>query len=401
MLYSDWVGELKKLFDENLLNPRTNWIHLDQEGESPFFQAPFFENFSYAYLLLQTHQKELVQEAFERIDRLTHFFVLEKGFSLNIGDYNQTISRSKLRLIAFLLEKIQSEYGRFNSEENRARIQFVFNHLTQLVEPLPIPNDAKSLDYWGEFLILTDPKEESFLDFDLETRTFRGKPGIEKIRKNKAEMTVFHLLAEFCYQVLNLKMVPKSLFGYLPLLDPKFLSKTYLKKPYQKIFQKKEKMLDLFIDPNRSILIESAHPISWTPKSSNRGTLRVQYPEEKLDERETIEELKIYFTKDEDLCPLIKEKKATLFSLDQGVTITNSDRTIWLNCQFFSKKGQFWGQKRFGNRPHQKEKEIAYDQIIGIRTAQREPNAELILELHYEFSTESIKEGLSTAIPMA
>jgi hypothetical protein len=395
--YPIFVEQVKERF-EKLLNPKTFWIHFDGDQEEIHYRIPTVENLSYVLILLHSHSKECVQNGFDRLSRLLNFFVSGHGFSETLHDYPEVKSFNEQILLLAILKRIHDQYGKYLKDELAEKLERIVQELFVLFDQKTTNEvqrkkwqallnqktgvtefTAKDL---GEYLLYSTVPEDAFLLYDEWTGTL-AKGTVEKRVGFQEEMTPFHLLAQFCAKKLNCKQVPSSLLRYLPLFDAGLLQRSFQKRGTVSAVIQKGQGLQINFPFDYSIYFHSSHPISVQEKEEG-FVLLIEYPEEPLDEKESIIETQIFCTKKEEFTIRADQKKVTTFPLEDLVTITDSANRIVASFSSEAIGGSFLGTISFGNRPLQKLKGyVPYDQIIGFRTVQRGKNAQLKIDFTF------------------
>lgn len=399
MDYPSFCQQVKERY-EKLLNPKTFWIHFDHDEEKFHFKIPTAENLGYVLALLNCHDKESVQNAFERLKRIFCFYVYDVGFPEFLHDFPEVKSFSEQLFIYLILKRIKSFYYKFMKEDLQIKIDQILDNLEKIFDRA-LPNktlkskyqafkeeiycvEEFSLKDFGDYLFIREPKEDSFLSFDPWTLTVSQKWGLQKRVGNAEEMTSFHLIALFCLKLFDEKLIPNSLIRYLPLLESKWCNCSYQQNLSNHSNVQLGNGLQINFPKNYSIGIFSNHRIEV--KNNDSGFIVTTfYPDEALDEKESLVEMQVFCSNSKEFNLLADQKKVTTFPLTDEVQIIDSKDTQIAKISFEAQGGVFLGTISFGNRPTQKLKTFTpYDKIIGIRTVTRKENARLTMNFEYD-----------------
>lgn len=413
--FPSFVEEAKQCFLK-LYNEKTFWIHFDGLSADIHYKIPVVENFSYCLILLLTHHKDDVEEAFERLDQLLSYYVQGIGFPETLHDFPKVKSHHDQLIILKILKLIQEKYLKFADSQLNDKLLNTLDDLEKTIrgfEGSHVKKKALAFDHQtldlssfsshdlGEFLLIKEVDQDSLKWYDIHTQASFGLKEFHDVYESKGCKTAYHLLAEFCLKSLDVKKTPLNLLRYLPLLQPKFWDHPYDLLNHQKALIKKDQSVTIIFKNDLSLSIESLHPIVFEDLDG-RLIIKVQYPEDRLDEKESLLETKIFFSKNPSWSAFINRKKQTTFSLDHEVAIIDDKSHEVLSLSFKTSNGVFLGTLGFGNRKLQKKKTFtAYDQLIGIRTVTRDGHANLEIVLDYDSAWEPKRDGLSVASPMA
>lgn len=404
--YSIFIQKAKERFD-NLLNSKTFWIHFDHDDEIHHFRIPTIENLSYVLVLLHSHSKECVQNAFDRLTRLLKFYVKDVGFPEALHDFPEVKSFHDQILILAILKKIEEMYGKYLKEDLHDHLTQVIGNLTSILGA-KITNASQKIKFdgllkintnsfnlnnrdYGEYSMFYGPSEDSFSQFDYWTNTIQRNFGIEKRNGIFEEMGPFHVISLFVRGRLDLSSLPASLLRYVPLLDPKWLTSHFNFTSNHVATLQQSEHIQLNFPWGYSIYFSSSHLIKFQQKT-NGFVLDIEYPADVLDEKESLAETQIFITKAKEFNILAGHEKVTTFQLEEVVKIIDSSSQEIANITFEATGGKFMGTVSFGNRPTQKKKTFEpFDQIIGVRTVVRNPHSHLKIEFNYNPSWSSKK----------
>ena len=413
--FPSFIEAAKERFSK-LYNDRTFWIHYDGPGQELHYKIPTVENFSYSLLLLLTHHKDDVEEAFERLSKLLSYYVEGYGFPETLHDLPNVKSHHDQLIILKILKLIQEKYLKFAPLHFSKKFLIVLEDLektARLFEGVSVrkkmaafSHEAISFEQFhshdvGEYLLFSDVDENSLKWYHLHTQAILNPNEPHTVYESQGWFNCYQLLSQFCLKTLIVKKVPSHLLRYLPLLQAKFWDHNFKLSDHSMPLIKTDQQLTLIFKNDLTLTIESDHPMTFC-QEIGRIKITIDYPSEKLDEKESFCETKIFFSKSKSWHPKINGKKQTTFSLDHPVTIEDDKSHPVIRMQMNAENGVFLGTLAFGNRSRQKKKTYeAFDQMIGIRTVTRNSYAKIIIDLDYDSAWEPNKEGLSSAIPIA
>ena len=398
MEYPIFIENIKDRF-EKLLNPKTHWIHFDGEEGVVNFKIPMLENLSYVLTLLHSHKKECVQVAFERLERLLKFYVPKEGFPDNLHDFPEVKNHNKQILILFILMRLEKQYGKYCKDELLAVLQNTlddfkealskklknsihlqkFNAITEKSEDFSF----SSIEDYAEFLLIKGPSIDSLRYYDLWTNTICDH-SIQKRDGFSEEYTLYHFLADFCLDNLDKKIIPFSLLYAAPLFMQEWKMQNYGIVEKRQTIVQKNSGIQINFPNDYSLYIHTDHMMEIEEKDGVFN-IDISYPNESLDERESLIETEIFCTKKPQFQIFADEQKVTTFSLDDKVVIKDKRNHIIGNIEIKSDRGCFLGTMYFGNRPNQKKKGFeTFDQVIGVRTVHRKENAKIKICIHWD-----------------
>lgn len=398
--YPTFIEQTKQRF-ETLLNPKTFWIHFDGDEEKNHYRILTIENLSYVLVLLHSHHKEAVQQAFDRLKALLNFYVFKVGFCETLHDFPQVKSFSDQLLILAILKKIYEKYGKYAKEELQEHLHQVIEDLSfSLKEKITHPHHIKK---WkaihqeefdikgmqaseiGQMYLFFGVDENVLKFFDPWTSTFYNPDTIQKRERMKEVLTPYHLLALFLMHQLEVEKVPNSLLRYLPLFDQEDLKVAYPISHFKKALVEIDRQIQVKFPHDYSIYISSLFDISIEKQEEGLFILSIDYGEEPLDEKETICETEIFFSKKESFNLLAGEKKVTTFSIDEKVRILDKNQNQIGSISIEGEQGTFMGTIYFGNRPNQKIKTFEpFDRVLGIRTVKRKEKGKIKIFFRFD-----------------
>ncbi len=414
--YPSFIESAKERF-ELLLNPKTFWIHFDGDEEDLHYKIPTIENLSYLFLLIHSHHKECIQKAFERLQKLLHFYVERVGFPENLHDFPTVKSFNEQIFILLILKRLHEKYGKYFKLDLLEKLQFVITDLHQILEDKisnPV-HQAKFVSFYhkfestelfstkdlGEALLISGLEANDLIFYHKKSQTVTRNKFIEKRVGHYEEITPYHLIAQFYLKTLDVKAIPNSQLRYLPLLDPKWLEMELKFNESCNAPLQIGSGFTLKYPHHYSIQFETLYSAIFQ-EEKNLIEICVDYPKEESDDKESLIETQLFFTKDSAFNLAIGDKKRTAFYLDETVFLTDNKGIQIAKIQFESQGGVFMGTFSFGNRSNQKKKSFTpYDQVIGIRTVKRGPHAKLKIKIDYSPSWDKDNSLLSIATPIA
>ena len=396
--YPTFIESSKERF-ELLLNSKTFWIHFDGDEDEHHYKIPTIENLSYLFILLHSHHKECVNQSFERLQKLLCFYVDGMGFPEHLHDFPTVKSFNDQIFILLLLKRIDEKYGKYFKEDLTSRLRFVLADLESILkEKITNPiqrakfssfenkfeNDSIfSTKDLGEALLISGLDSLDLKHYHVKTQTVKRALFVEKRVGSIEEMSPYHLIAEFCLKRLNVKKIPNSMLRYLPLLESKWLDQTFEMDQSDASALQILEGLTIKYPQNYSAHLWS-HFNPTIVDFDESFEITINYPDQELDEKESLVEVALFFTKDKEFNFLVGEKKRTTFYLNEKVLVVDSKGHEIFELTFESEGGTFMGTYSFGNRPTQKRKTYTpYDQVIGIRTIKRSPHAKLQIKMRY------------------
>jgi len=431
-----FLSDVKSRIDL-LLNPKTHWIHLDEDEveTAVFFKIPLFENLSYVLLLLSLHQLELATNAFERLERLLSYYVKDQGFPETLHDYPNVKSYSLQFKILLILKILEKKYIQFFKPNLKLKLTACIENLIQVLKSAELslscqikltiletgkfPADFNRLkcssNDLADLLIFSFnlyPESISYLSqaasaYDAKTQVYLSRDFTEKQLFQVELKTPYHLLMEFLRKKVEISAYLNKTLIYAPLLSQAWLNQTLVFKECDytlRVFDRKtwkEPFLSIAFLKNLSLSLSALAEVV-VERFEDTLKLKVNYPSESLDERATLDEIQVFLTHHDEANFSVEHENATTFFLNDSIYVKNQNEEVFVKMSFESSRGQFMGTLSRGNRPGQVKKGFTpFDQIIGIRTITREPNAEVVITLNIYPAYIPASEGLSIPIPMA
>lgn len=352
-------------------SPRTGLIHYCYEEEASD-TIPYYENICFCLALFRSCTHDNVLEAQEKLSHLLAF----DTFPTYLHEYPQGGKTQRLYFPLYWINKLFSsvikEPLRTCLKESLAKIQ-----------PFPKPKEIRSSKDAASLCLHLQlegkPLHPLASYWDPKLALYVGPLLEERQRKNAPETTLFDLYmaaAIGCFSKGPLHPVHMHAALVFPTepIDP---TPQYTTPSYSPTIQSRG--FHLFRRAWEGTE-GHLHTLVCQEKKLHYHSDIFTYPEEIPDERDR-GELTFYCDYHPDVTLNVNGEKATIFRIEDCVTIESPNKTLKLSFKILEGEGTFMGHISRGNRPAQIETDnyTAYDWKIGIRTIRRTPKLKLSL----------------------
>jgi hypothetical protein len=356
-------------------SPRTGLIHYCYE-EKASDTIPYYENICFCLSLFRSCFHDHILEAQEKLGHLLAF----DTFPTYLHEYPLS---GKTQRLYFPLYWINKLFSSVIKEPIRTRLK---EALAKIL-PFPKPKEIRSSKDAASLCLHLQLEDKSLHPlasyWDPKLALYIGPLLEERQRKNTPEVTLFDLYmaaatGQFSKRLLKHHPVHMHAALIFPTkaIDPilKRSTSSYLPTNpskgfhhFRRAWEGRDGHLHTFVCQEKRVLY---HSEIFT------------YSEEIPDERNR-QELTFYCDYHPDVVLKVNNEKATVFHIEDCITIETPNKTLKLSFKILEGEGTFMGQISRGNRPAQIEtkSDTAYDWKISMRTIRRTPKLKLSLLL--------------------
>ncbi|NGX51019.1 MAG: hypothetical protein K1060chlam2_00876 [Chlamydiae bacterium] len=357
-------------------SPRTGLIHFCYDDEDARDLIPLYENICFCLALFRTCIGDNIVEAKEK---LTHLLAFD-SLPTYLHDYPK---RGMTYRLYFPLYWILKLYRSVIEEPLRTRLSEVLREIEPFKKPITIRSSKEAASLALHLQLEGKSLEPLSPYWDPNLAIYCGPLIEERQRKNAPETTLFDLfmaasIGHFSKRLLKPHPVHMHAALVFPSqCEPKpeiFLSPYSPSEQhrgfhlFRMIWEGNDDHLHTFVCQEKEHYFTDAGIFTYT--------------EELPDERKS-SELSFYCDHHPDLAIRVNGEQATIFHLDDSVTIETPKKRLTLSFKILEGEGRFMGHISRGNRPAQilsKGRE-AYDWKISIRTIHRTAKLKLVLQV--------------------
>ena len=378
------------------LSPQTGLIHYCYEEQHSTDTIPLFENLSYCLTLFRTLIKDQIEEGKRRLKYLLSFRKEDGFFPIYLHQYPTSIRSYHAMYPLFLIDKY---FHKIIGKSLRLEIR---NNLTLPAFSEKITNSQEAGIMALHLTCEGCSLHPLFPFWDFEKDIYCGPLGDEYQRKEEIDTTLFDLFMGDSPRILRPHPIHLHASLVIPIENSKkrVTVRSGLPKSWGKgyhIYRKTWKEQGHI----HTLVCQDHHLV----EEDGVFTYPVAIP----DEQQWME-LNMYTDRFEGKKILINGERATVFKLEDNVSIITPVKTVHLIFHLVAGQGDFMGHVSFGNRPSQldnhrnrslrKEKDkrkeggiekrtratlldycVAYDWRIGIRTVRRTSHVQLAVDI--------------------
>ncbi len=378
--------ELALSAGRQLQNSQTGFVHLCYEKEERRDLIPLLENVAFVLALLRSRKSEQVLEGKALLEKILGFE--SKGnFPVYVHEYplcrDEKMAWKLAPYFFWMVKEFGSVLGSLTETLEpflKEELLFAGPRSLQTATPQTV-NDWIELCIAAQMAGREDLLEPAALQWNETLCLYLGKGDKWLQEKGEPALCLFDLMmGEWTGQFPKRSLAFHPLQVRASLIRPAEV-KTLQKSPY--LYRRGDGELPLYIAWGGA---KQLHSFALARQQLRLRDDEIWLPEEVPEEGDKNYEIAFYLNIHPDHKISFGGKKASAFTLDEGIEITSGPLKLGLTLHPSQGKGQFFGHLMRGNRPSQLAKQDAYDWKIAIRTISREKvcSLQMMLALDYQ-----------------